>query len=205
MRLMRKIFAVLLCLATFTLTSNAQKVKILSGNLNFLKGQSEILVKFTYDDMGVGKFDNEDDYVNKKVKDYNAKEPGKGDAWHKAWIADRDEHYEPKFEQLLNEGMEDINLKAGPEYDGAKYTMIFNTYFIEPGYNIGISRKNAYISAKATFVETANPDKVLCVIDLKKAPGRTFGGSDYDTGVRIGEAYAKCGKTFASFIVKKLK
>ncbi len=202
---MKKLIVVLLCVIAFVFSSNAQKVKVKQGDLNFLKGQTELHVKFVYDNLGVGKFDKEEDYVNKKVRDYNKKEPGRGDAWHKAWIADRDEHYEVKFEELMNEYLDKINLQIGNHYTDAKYTLIFDTYFIEPGYNIGISRRNAYISAKAIFVETANPDKILCIIDLIKAPGRTYGGSDYDTGVRIGEAYAKCGKTFAGFILKKLK
>ncbi|MFC2107041.1 hypothetical protein ACFLRY_01770, partial [Bacteroidota bacterium] len=184
-------------------TSNAQKVKVLKGDLKFLKGQTEILVKFDYDNMGVGKFKNEDDYVNKKVSDYNAKEPGNGDRWKEAWIADRNEHYEPKFEQLFNKVLQDIGLRAGANYSNAKYTLIIKTYFIEPGYNIGISKKNASMSSEAIFVETANPDNVVCKIDLPNAPGR--GGNDYDSGVRVGEAYAKCGKTLAAYIVKKLK
>ncbi len=202
---MKKISIVAICILAFVFTSNAQKVKVKQGDLNFLKGQTELMVKFTYDNMGVGKFDNEEDYVNKKVSDYNKKEPGRGDAWHKAWIADRDEHYEVKFDELMNDYLDKINLQIGSRFTDAKYTMIFHTYFIEPGYNIGISRRNAYISGEAIFVETANPDNVLCIIDLSKAPGRSFGGSDYDTGFRIGEAYAKCAKTFAGFILKKLK
>jgi len=34
-------------------------------------------------------------------------------------------------------------------------------------------------------------------------PGTTFTGYDYDTGLRIAEAYAKCGKSLGAFLSKK--
>jgi hypothetical protein len=53
------------------------------------------------------------------------------------------------------------------------------------------------------IVETAHPDKVLATISIEKAPGRTFGGEDYDAGIRIAESYADAGKYLAKFIMKK--
>jgi hypothetical protein len=35
-----------------------------------------------------------------------------------------------------------------------------------------------------------------------KAPGRMFGGFDFDTGERISEAYAMAGRALARIIVK---
>jgi len=81
--------------------------------------------------------------------------------------------------------------------------MILKTTRTEPGFNIYISRKNAQIDVVATFIETGHPDRVLAVIDGKKFPGRTFGGYDYDTGGRIEEAYAKCGKDLGKFVAEK--
>jgi hypothetical protein len=36
---------------------------------------------------------------------------------------------------------------------------------------------------------------------LEKSPGQ--GAGDYDTGYRVGEAYAKAGKELAKFLIKK--
>ena len=35
------------------------------------------------------------------------------------------------------------------------------------------------------------------------APGTTFMGYDFDTGLRISEAYAKAGKEIAGYLAKK--
>lgn len=174
--------------------------KVVEGNLDFLKGQKKLKLAYDYSQMGVGKFENEADYVAKKVKEYNEKEPGKGDNWAKAWKGDRATRFQPQFEMLLNKYLNKVSVDANPDYSDAKYTLILKTVFTEPGYNIYISRKNAHINVDVLFVETANPSKVLCKLQMDKIQGASFGGYDFDTGTRIMEAYAKCGKELAKFI-----
>jgi hypothetical protein len=85
----------------------------------------------------------------------------------------------------------------------AKYTLIFKTMTTEPGFNIGITRKNAEINGEVILVETANKDKVLARASVQKALGRTFGGFDFDTGLRLSEAYADAGKAIGKFVKSK--
>ena len=172
---------------------------MIEGDLAPLKGETSIVVKFTYDNMRVGKFDKEDDYVAKKTADYNKKEPGRGDNWAKSWKSDRERMFEPKFIELF-EKETDMTVKKE-----AKYTLIFKTLFTEPGYNVPmISHENARIDAEVWIVETGS-EKVMAKISVEKAPGRSYGGSDYDTGVRIAEAYADAGKYLGKFIKKSDK
>jgi len=195
MQLLPKMAATAL-LALWCIPAAAQKIKLADGDLAPLKDQHQLNVEFTYDHLSVGK-DDEDDYIRRKTTEYNNKEAGKGDTWAKAWKDDRPNRFEPKFDSLFNENGD---LKAG-HFPDAKYTMIFHTTFIEPGYNVGISRKNSYIDAEATIVETANRDKVVAKITVDNAPGRLM-GFDFDTGVRITESYAVAGKKLAKFISK---
>lgn len=188
-----KSFAVLLATTIVTCNVSAQKIKVVEGNLDALKNETNINTEFTYDDLKVGKM-SEADYIAKKRGEVEKKEAGKGDQWEKAWKEDRKNHYEPQFNNLFTkEGKFNIDLKA-------KYTIIIHTTFIEPGYNIGISKKNAYIDAEAIVVETANKSKVIAKVTIHNAPGRTFWGGDFDSGIRIGEAYAKAGKELAQKI-----
>lgn len=184
---------------------NAQKVILEDGNIEFLKGQKELKVAYDYSNMAVGKYDKEKDYTDDKVADYNAKEKGKGDKWLVAWNNDRKTDFQPKFEELLNKNLEEISVVALPSKTAAKYTLTLHTTFTEPGFNVGIARKNASINVEYIFTETVHPEKVLAKLSAKNVPGRDFGGYDFDTGARIGEAYAKAGKSLGQFIVKKLK
>jgi len=176
----------------------AQKIKLTEGNVSALKGQNSVNLEFTYDGVSVGKYPNEKDYIDKKKADYNAKEPGKGDKWEKDWYGDRKGRFEPRFiESFTAAGM-----SAKPD---AQYTIVFNTVSIEPGFNIGIARKYAFIDGTAVLVATNDKSKVLAKFTIDNAPGRTYGGYDFDTGLRIQEAYATAGKGLGRFIAKNLK
>lgn len=200
---MKKTYVLLLLSVLLTAgnTVFAQKIKLKSGKLGMLSGVSELNVQYDYSEMAVGKYSKEADYIERKKKDYDKKEAGRGDKWEKAWVADRAERFHPQFEELFNKTS---GIKIG-DLPNAKYTLIFKTTFTEPGYNIHISRKNAEINGEAYIVETANPDKVLAKMTVDKCPGRTFGGYDYDSGTRIQEAYAVAGKGLGKFIKKEAK
>ena len=111
-----QVFAAGLCL-------NAQKIKMQKGSLDFLKGQKSLLVTFDYSDMAVGKFDKEEDYIEKKKTEYNEKEAGKGDTWAESWVSDRETRYEPKFETLFNKYMEKAGLVGNRDVTDAQYEL----------------------------------------------------------------------------------
>lgn len=186
-----------LLLAAFlfiTAAASAQKIKKTEGDIAALASEKSINIVFTYDNMAVGKFKTEKEYIEAKTAEYNKSEAGKGDKWAASWIADRAERYEKKFTELFTEA-------TGMTIDKkAKYTLIFHTTFTEPGFNVGVMRKNAYINAEATFVETASKGNTLAKLTLDKAPGRDAMGYDFDTGWRISEAYAKSGKSLGKYI-----
>lgn len=191
--LMKKMYAiVLLVLCTFWVGSSvfAQKIKFHTGSKADLKEIKELYVEYDYSELSVGKFDKESDYIAKKKKDYNEKEAGKGNSWERAWKNDRAKRFHPQFEELF------IKHSGVALKQGAAYKMIVKTTFVEPGYNIAISRKNAAVSGEIWIVDAADPSKVLIRATFENAPGRSFGGNDYDTGERIQEAYAMLGKTW---------
>lgn len=201
---MNKFFlsAFTLLMALSSLNGFSQKLKLTDGDLAFLKNEKTINLVFTYNNLAVGKYDNEKDYVNDKKETMNKKNPGTGDKWANAWKADQEDRYRDQFVELFEK--ECPSLKT--EKDGnSKYTILYNTTFLEPGYNIGISRKNAQHNAVLTIVETANKSKVLATITVDKALGRDFWGADFDTGYRLSETYADAGKAIGQFFTKKIK
>ena len=65
MTMKTKLFFVACSLFLASMVS-AQKIKVLEGNLEVLKNEKTINVEFTYDNLKVGKFKTEDEYVTKK-------------------------------------------------------------------------------------------------------------------------------------------
>ena len=195
---MRKTLLFLFVLGAFTM--QAQKIKQLSGDLSFLKGQKHIQVEFLYSDqMKVGKM-TEADYIKKKQAEAEKAEAGGGEKWLEKWKADRNEHYQPKFIELMNAYLEKPGVTVSEDRGDAKYKLVVTTTFIEPGFNIGISHGSAYINLELKFVEI-DSGKEMASFTMTKSPGT--GAWDYDSGYRIGEAYAKAGKEFAKFLLKK--
>jgi len=189
-------FAGLICLLVFSTDVQAQKLKVKEGSIDAVKSETVLNFEFAYDNMKVGKFDKEEDYVAKKKEEYNKKEEGRGDNWAKAWVDDRKDKFEPKFIELFTEHSGKTRSKT------AKYTLIFKTTFTEPGFNVGVWRKNAELNGEVWIVETTNPSNVIAKISVEKALGRTFGGYDFDTGGRIMEAYADAGKALGKMLEK---
>lgn len=59
---MKKKTILIACIAMlFSAPLFAQKIKLNSGNLDFLKGVEVLNVEYDYDNMGVGKYDKEAD------------------------------------------------------------------------------------------------------------------------------------------------
>jgi hypothetical protein len=186
----------LLCMA---ISGFSQKIKLLEGDLSPLKGETAIKTDFEYE-MSVGKFKKEEDYIASKKSELNGKEAGRGDTWEKSWKSDREERFEPQFRELFSKHSEISTVD-----ENAKYTLIFKTIKTEPGFNVGVASKPAFIDAEALIVETQNPSKVIAKLSITKAPGRDVMGFDYETGARLQEAYAKAGKELGGFIRKSFK
>lgn len=188
-----------LMLVCLGIVSYGQKIKLLEGDLAPLKGQTSVKTEFQYE-MSVGKFDKEEDYIAKKKSELNEKEAGRGDTWEQSWVSDRQDRFEPQFRELFSK-YSDISTVG----DNADYTLIFKTIKTEPGFNVGVASKPAFIDAEALIVESKNPSNVVAKISVLKAPGRDVMGFDYETGARLQEAYAKAGKELGAFLKKNIK
>ncbi|CAG5072080.1 hypothetical protein DYBT9623_04017 [Dyadobacter sp. CECT 9623] len=185
--------------------ANAQRVELRSGDVGVLSGQKTINVEYDYSSFGVGKFATEQEYLDKKAGEYNSKEAGKGDAWKKAWVDDRKNRFEPKFEELFNKGLGEKGVQVIQSRPDATYTMIVRTKFVEPGFNVGVMRKNAYVDYEIDIVESNNKSTKVAELGMRNVPGSMAMGMDFDTGARLAESYAKAGKTLSAFLDKKLK
>ncbi|MGI9552874.1 MAG: hypothetical protein ACR2MT_16840 [Aurantibacter sp.] len=196
---------VMLAVAVMCITGmDAQKMKVEQGGFDFIKGQKEINVEFVYDNMTLLKKNlTNDEYVKEHSAELEEESPGKGKTWEKGWIAARELIYAPKFLELMNRYLhKDHGNLFGEGLTDAQYTLIVDTIWIFPGWDAGIMKQPAKVTTQLKFVESANRDKVVLEVSSKNAPGDQW-GSSFDNEDRIGEGYAKTGKSFAKMIKKK--
>jgi len=187
-----------------TVITYSQKMKVQEGNFDFIKNQKEINVEFVYDNMKLLKKNiSNEQYVKEHSAELEEKSRGKGKAWEKSWIASRELIYAPKFLELMNRYLEkEKGVYFAENLKDTKYTLIVETVWVYPGWNAAVMRQPAKVSTLLKFVETVNRGNVLLEITSKHAPGNRFGGT-FSNEDRLGEGYAKTGKTLAKLILKK--
>ncbi|WP_425235551.1 hypothetical protein [Ulvibacterium sp.] len=193
-------FFISLCVTVLS----AQKMKIIEGDFEFLKEQTEINVEFIYDNVKLLK-DNltNDEYVKNHTAKLEEDTRGKGKSWEKSWYASRELIYAPKFLELMNRYFhKDHGIYFDQDLADAKYTLIVDTVWVYPGWDAGVMKQPAKVSTVLRFVETANKGRILAEVNSKHAPGNQW-GSSFNNEDRIGEGYAKTGKSFAKLILKK--
>ncbi|MDD2503930.1 MAG: hypothetical protein PHG58_08810 [Clostridia bacterium] len=197
---MKKLFISFFLIA-FCFSANGQSIKRTSGSLGFLKSEKVVGITFTYENMRVGKL-TEEEYVRKKMGEYNEKRMGWGDEWKEAWIRDRAERYEPKFIELFSKYIGEKGISV--DNTRADYEISVNADFIEPGFNVGVARRNASVNLTCRFVNKSDGNEVA-VVTIVDASANNFGGGDFEVGFRVQESFAKAGREFAKFLIKEGK
>ena len=201
---MKKNLLLTFLVMAFALYANAQKIVISQGKLTDLVGQTKMNLQYDFSSFGVGSYATEQAYVDYKKGEYAKSDPKKADDFEAGWKAAREKYYQPKFEEQINK-YDGGKLAVFPNTTDAKYTLILKTTFIEPGFNVGVMKKPAYVNVEYSIVETANPSNIIFKAAQSKIPGSQFGGYDFDASTRIAESYAKAGKMFGALMAKTLK
>lgn len=185
----------------------AQKMKVVKGDYGFLKGQTALNIEFDYSNLKLMKENKtEAQYIDDRVKDLNDKNKGVGDIWKKKWLGSREAIWNPKFLELVNvvlvKKKKDLTFQEG--LTTAKYTLIVDVAWIFPGWDAMVMKQPAKVSTNLKFVETANKSNVLLEIYSEHAPGDQW-GNNFSNESRIGEGFAKTGKSLAGLILKNSK
>lgn len=182
----------------------AQKIKIKEGNFDFLKGQKGVNVEFVYDNMSLFKKNiSETQYIEEHSTELEKKSKGKGKIWEKKWASAKELIWQPKFLELMNRYFyEDHGISFEEGLTNAQYTLIVDTVWMFPGWDAGVMKQPAKVTTHLKFVETSNRENVLAKVTSENAPGDQWGSSFSDED-RLGEGYAKTGKSFAKLILKK--
>lgn len=194
-----KFYLVITALIFGRFTGFAQEVDLTKGDLSFLKGETSINVEMTYEKMSVGDFSKEADYIKKRVEEEDKKDPPNGDKWKTEWEQQKVNYFGEKFTLGLIKSYEVKTDKS------AKYTLIVNTKALEPGYQVGISKRNAGVDLTITLIETGKPEKKLAVLYVERKPESMWRGAAFDAKSRIGDAYFVDGVAVGKFFKKNIK
>lgn len=201
---MRKLISTAAILMLIVTLGFAQKMKVISGDFTFLEGQETVVTKLDFSEVTFYN-DNlsEQEYIDKRVKEIEEKDPGESAAWVEDWELFKNERFLEKFTTVATE-----NSKANIQFvteGNSPYTLIVKATWIYPGWFGGVMKQHAKISTLLQFVESGNPDNILLAIEADKAPGDIAFVGIPNNNDRIAEGFAKTGKSLVRLIDKKLK
>lgn len=200
----KQFIAIVLMIGAFV---NAQNIKDAKGSLAVLKDQTSVNVEFDYSNLKLMKENlTETEYIKNRTEDLNKKTPGIGDAWAKKWKGSKEMIWNPKFLELVNVVLykEKKNILFKEDNKAAKYTVEVKVDWLYPGWDAGVMKQHAKVSTTIKLVETANRSNVLYEAKFIDAPGDQW-GNNFSNESRIGEGFAKTGKTLAKLIAKQIK
>ena len=213
-----KLFA-LAVLVSASSTVLAQKTKVTKGDFKELKGQTEVNVVWDYSEAqvrGGSPFANwkalpEAEWLQKIIDKKNEKEAGTGDDWKKKWEAAKPGAFEPSFETKMADMWKGATVKRG--LDNAKYTIRIKVTYMDPGYSVGVSASDAWLSGIIEVVETGT-DNVTSSLTMDQIKGASAAKSIPGMAVvaaiegmtfekRLGESFEKMAKSLYAKVLKK--
>ena len=189
-----------------TLFSHAQKLKVLEGDYENLKGVKEYNLIFDYTDVEIKDYNSEEEYILSEINRRVEKRSGEGEGFRDEWFSNRAYRYEPRFMEPFNRYFKKGEVKVIKDLKDSEYTMKIQTTYIYPGKS-GFYMKESEIKAKIIIYKTNAPSEKLLVVEFEDINGYYQGdkaimrGYEFHTGERIAFAYWTLGKFFA----KKLR
>lgn len=173
----------------------SQRIKVISGDYNFLKGEKFIKVVFKFEGVTFEKKNlSEEEFIAKRMTEIE-KDKGKEEAekWKADWEYSKSKTFQDKFLASWNKNTE---IEASTKFEKTKYTLVVEPKWIHVGLFAPFASDPSLLNSTMTFVETDNPSNVLMVVEGIKVTGDNgFGVPNHND--RISECYAKTSKMLA--------
>ena len=187
-------------LLIFSVSVHAQRVKLLEGDLKKLKGVTEYTVIFDYANVTIPGFESEELFLKDKVDKREAKEVGLGEEFRKNWFSDRENIHEPRFIDAFNEYFVlKRKIAISKDNPNAKYTLKVAVTEIYSGYHVGVFSQNSKLRIFVSVYASDTPEVVL----FKSKEVYATGMGTFNSGERIGAAYAVIGRKVADYFRRK--
>ncbi|MRI00793.1 hypothetical protein GH721_09670 [Kriegella sp. EG-1] len=179
----------------------SQKFETEKGTLENLAKINQYKIIFEYpENLGVHKYDSEEDFLRAQVAKREQKKPGTGEEYRKLWFENRVNRYEPTFITEFNNFMlEDRHVTVSKHYSEAKHLMIVKVHFIHPGVDIVLWHQKAELEVTFEIYDVSNLENPI----YATKPLQIHGIADGDEFEKITTAYGELGRWSAKFFCRK--
>jgi hypothetical protein len=171
----------------------------ITGKFSAIKEAGQINLVFQYDQMQVGSVGKEETYINKRMSEYEAKNPGKGDDWLVEWKEIK-RNAEEVFAKALNKKLsKKYGTMVGQDYPDAEYTFVVNFITLEIGWSGGFVSGSGMAFFYFKLCKTA---------DLDNAIGKmvTYGMADMESvKMRMAGIYQNAANRITKILEKNVQ
>jgi len=159
-------------------------------------------IEFRFDNMTIGKFNSEKEYIDYYVKDHNKKNPGSGEKWSQEWNTNTREKYPQVFIDQINTKTSKRGMNFSQKNSDATYTMIVKTVQVSQlmgARNSFAEKQEVKLVMEISIVETKNPNNEIAKISVTK-----ISGTGYGLPMCMQDAFSSAGLETGAFITKQL-
>jgi hypothetical protein len=136
----------------------------------------------------------------KKVREFNANKPGKGDKWRQEWFDKRAMEYEPNFELLFNKYAKPLGLSCSKDSKDADFIMNVRTAHTNIAFYEGYSFWLNTVKYTPSYI-----DAEIAITNASTNENVAFFVINNCSGDNIIQAYAVLGKYLARYLKENLK
>ncbi len=178
----KNIYITALFLCSFLTAIYGQKSAMISGNIDFLRQEKLFKVEFSYEEMAVGNYKTEAEYLEYKVSK-------KGEGFYEKWSIKKKALWEPYFTKGLNKKLGKLGYQISLE-SISKYKFLVKPFFVEEGEEFLGEGVGAVVRLQIFVVETETNKQVAEFRIVGNAEGSQIGGGAdafKDAGIVLGK------------------
>ena len=169
--------------------------EVVSGNVNILSSEKIINISVVTKIRKMGaKYQTDSAYIADRVKEFNAKKPGEGDAWLMGWNKEKN-NFNPAFIEGFDKIMSKYGIRAASDDASAEYTLIIYTLHMMEFMG------KIYVILDGDIVKTKDPQIKLVSLRFPVLNGAKKGQLYYEKYER---AYYSAGWLFGKYFKKKI-
>jgi hypothetical protein len=192
-----------------SIASVSQTVNWKLGNpASLIKKGDTFKLIFDYSQMKVDSFSSEENFIETTVGKYNLKEPSRGDKWKKDWFSDRLNIFTPRFELLFSKHIK-RKISYSTKNNSSNYVIVVHTTHTYLGFGEHLIYSLVVWAAECDFeisiYKSDNMKEPVLFGTIDHVKGADSGGYYYETGVRIGESYARLGRELGKNLTEHIK
>ncbi len=169
-----------------------------TGDVSVIRDEKILGLEFRYDRLKIGELSSEQEYIDKRVAEYEAKKAGKGAEWMAEWKEIKS-GMENSFLVNLNKALKKKGVVVEQGASSVGYTLVVHSIFLEIGWSAGIISGTSELDIEVWICKKDRLNEPIAKILVENS------AADYETNrKRLELTYMVAARRLGKFFEKNL-